>query len=313
MKNLGSDLVEGTDNYGKMVMGLLSPQMDVASVGLVYELIGGFDSEAGQRMRRVFLDKIFSEALTPRARMERAKQKGGKQGVLRAWQRVSPAGMSSALGKWQKNTGQYPAELLEAILGKQTVDTLYELDSVSLQFERIVQKLGGSQTAPWMAEFLRSDYRTERLYHVLQSLGGAFGLGALGGRAMGADMMMSLGFGAVSFLTAWLGSAAVGKMMDYMKDKPIGKRYLLEGTVVSMSHVLTGDPIFASPEQAGGLVRDSVRGKGLRGLRHCGRFGGWVGSVSRRRIKRNSGDALPAGDISQLVVGYRHRSSIHFH
>ena len=277
MRNVGSDLVEGTDNYRNMVKGLFSPGMDVASVGLVYELVGGFDSDAGRRMRRVFMEQLFSEAIPPRARAESAKRKRGKEGRLRAWQRISPGGIGSALGKWQKNSGAYPAELLEAILGKDVVDTLYDLDSVSMQFARIVQKLGGSQTAPWVMEFLRSDYRTERLWQILRQLGGAFGIGAGGGAMIGAGTAMSLGFGAISFLTAWLGSAAVGKMMDYMKDRPVGKRYLLEGTVVSMAHVLTGDPMFASPDVAA-RSRAKVRGgrsvarpSTLRAIRRLGR------------------------------------------
>lgn len=279
LKNVGSDLVEGTDAYRKMVSGLFSPGMDVASVGLVYELVGGFDSEAGRRMRRVFLEQLFSDAVTPRARTERAKQRRGQSKRLRAWQRVSPGGLGTALGKWQRNTGQYPSELLEAILGKPTVDALYDLDSVSLQFARVVQKLGGSQTAPWMQEFLRSDYRTERLWHVLQTMGSAFGFGAVGGGvgyAAGAGAM-SLGFGAVTFLTAWLGSGAVGKLMEFLQDKPIGKRYLLEGTVVSMGHVLTGDPVFASPEVAAESRAKQRAGRGvarpstLRAIRRLGR------------------------------------------
>ena len=277
LRNVGSDLVEGTDNYRNMVKGLFSPGMDVESVALVYELIGGFDSDAGRRIRRVFLEQLFSEAIPPRARAETAKRKRGKEGRLRPWQRISPGGLGTALGKWQKNTGQYPAELLEAILGKDVVDTLYDLDSVSMQFARIVQKLGGSQTAPWVMEFLRSDYRTERLWSILRQLGGAFGIGAGGSAMIGGGAAMSLGFGAVSFLTAWLGSAAVGKMMDYLKDRPIGKRYLLEGTVVSMGHLLTGDPIFATPEQAqrsrarvrGGQA--AVRPSTLRAIRRLGR------------------------------------------
>ncbi len=38
--------------------------------------------------------------------------------------------------------------------------------------------------------------------------------------------------------------------MKFMKGKPVSDRYLLEGTIVALDHVLTGTPIFASPQQA---------------------------------------------------------------
>ena len=267
-KNMGSDLVEGTGNYRNMVMGLLNPSMDVASVAHVYELIGGFDSDAGRRLRRVFLDELFTQAQTPAGRQEAAKRRRGEDTVLKSWERVAPRGLSSALGKWQRKTGQYPAELLEAILGKETVDRLYDLDSIGLQFERMVRKLGGSQTAPWIQEWMRSDYRAERLWYTLRHFGHIFsGVGAAAGGGagmMGAGNMASVGLGIGTFITAWLTTAGFNVFMEYMKDTGFGRRYLLEGTVAAMSHVLTGDPIFASADQHREHLRKVEQGVGVR-------------------------------------------------
>ena len=265
MDNLGSGLVEGTDNYRKLVTSLFTPDMDVESVGLVYELIGGFDSDAGKRVRRVFLENMFSEAVPSIARTERAKRKQGG-GVLKSWRMISPGGMSSALGKWQKKSGQYPSALLEAILGQATVEKLYDLDSLSLQFERVVSQLGGSQTAQKVSAWSKSDYRQQRLQELLSHFGNIFGIGAVAGgsAALGGAGLMALGIGVVAFLTAWLGTAAVGVMMNYMRDKPMGQRYLLEGTAVAMEHVLTGDPIFASPAEHATHKRKYARGEGIK-------------------------------------------------
>ena len=59
-----------------------------------------------------------------------------------------------------------------------------------------------------------------------------------------------LGAGVAAFIGAWLGAAGLNAFMKYVNGKPVGERYLLEGTVVALDHALTRTPVLASPEQA---------------------------------------------------------------
>ena len=77
------------------------------------------------------------------------------------------------------------------------------------------------------------------------------------------------------FIGAWLGSAGLNAFMNYMQGKPVSDRYLLEGTVVALDHILTGTPILASPEQAQ-AHRERISASdddGMRSLTEIGRFG----------------------------------------
>jgi len=298
-------LVEGTGNAAKMVNSLFSPGDTPENIKLMYQLIGGFDSEAGRHVRSVFLENLLENSRPRGAMLELERIREGTTAEREAVQqaqaqlataqqlkdtnaitraevelgdaqkaletkerelqtmppidRIQPTGLSGQIEKWLKKTGKgYKRGTIDAILGKQVVDALIDLRDFEQSFSRLKAQARGSRTGPWITRWLDNDLRRGRLVRMIETLAlslspGAVGAGAVGGIASalaGGNAMVATAFGIAGFISAWLGSAALEVFMNYMKTKPVGRRYLLEGTIVSLDHILTGTPVLASPEQA---------------------------------------------------------------
>ena len=296
--------VEGTSNYARMAQTLFSPGDTPENIGLLYRLIGGFDSEAGKQIRAVFLESMIEgsrprgatleqEVLTERTAEARQNLENAQAQVAQArspaevetaQQRVqqaqealdtateesrtmhpidtvNPLGLSGELEKWLKKTGKgYKRKTLDAILGKEVVDALIDLRDFEQSFARLKAGARGSRTAPWFSRWLDNDVKRARFTQVIQTLtyaliGGGTAAGGMGmsGIPLGSAFSSPIAgafIGIPILISAWLGAVGVNAFIEYMKGKPVGERYLLEGTVVALDHVLTRTPVLASPEQA---------------------------------------------------------------
>lgn len=323
-------LVEGTSNYAQMARSLFSPGDTPQNIDLVYQLIGGRDSEAGRQVRAIFLESLFEDARPKGATLESevvkertaeqrqaleqaqadvinartpAEAETAQQRVTQAQEAldtateesrtmhpidtVNPAGLSGKLETWIKKTGRgYKRKTLDAILGKEVVDALIDLRDMEQSLSRLKAGARGSRTAPWITQWLSNDARRSRLVQVIETLALAFTPAARGGAMIGTgavgltmaftgNPIAAAGVGLTMFIATWLGKAGLNFFMDYMQGKPVSDRYLLEGTVLSLDHVLTGTPVTASPEQAQ-AHREKISASdysGMQSLSQIGRAG----------------------------------------
>ena len=316
--------VEGTSNYARMAQTLFSPGDTPENVNLLYELIGGRDSEAGQRVRQMFLQHLLENArpkgamteemvieqntAEQRAALEQAQEvlntatdetarlqaqadvDAAQAELDRAVQEtrtmkpletINPKGISGEIDKWVKRQGRgYRRATLDAILGKETVDALIDLRNLVERVGTVKAYSSGSRTGPWFARWLKNDAVSTRLTQMLQTLAFAFtpggGIPTTVGTAIGAYLgrgnpVIMAGAGMVGFLTAWLGNTAMQMVMNHMQENGIGQRYLLEGTVMALDHVLTDTPVFASPKQAR-QHREQINAADYTGPRHLWHF-----------------------------------------
>ena len=241
-ENMTQKGIEGTAKHERMVLGLFSSDMDAANIKLTYELIGGFDSEAGSRVRRIVLANIFDTARTAEQRADVAAAARGEADVAPIAGKMSVSGMSRGLGKWVTAANNYSDANLRAVLGDQTVNDLNTLDAFIRSHAGFLKTARGSQTY-----FLLDNAITDQGENFIQAVrrigyqvGGAVAGATIGGKAgldvLGPDMMVAFMMGA----GAWLGDLGANNIRAFMADKPISKRYLLEGTIIEMDRIARG-------------------------------------------------------------------------
>ena len=220
----------------KAMETFFTPGDTPAAVRDKYRLLGGFDSEASQRVRRVFLDKLFGFIRTPQGAADAAAVARGDAPVGQVEQRFRPDGVSQFLNQFSVESADFSQETLRAMLGRQTVNDLNDLDTILQAFGRFMtstrknRSFFGGEGGAYAATM---DRITRHLgWKIASGIGGGAGgsfiggiPGAIAGSAVGA---------AASFIFQWLGSGVSGVFMNAVYGTGFGRRKLLEGIELSM-------------------------------------------------------------------------------
>ena len=104
-----------------LVKAIFKPTTEVGQIPLIYELIGGKDSEGGKAMQAAFVSDLF----------ERAHQAGG------GW----------STGGLRRQLDRYGDRRLEAFLDAETVQSLNDVADIALSMQDFARMSSGSQTA----------------------------------------------------------------------------------------------------------------------------------------------------------------------
>ena len=197
-----------------------------------YKLLGGFNSEASQRVRRAFLDKLFGFIRTPSGTADAGAVARGDAPVGDVSGRYRPDGVTRYMNEFMKESVDYSQETLIAILGERTVNDLNDLDIILQSFGRFMQSTRKNQS------FFGGEGAVYRnvMSRVANNLGGNLFRGAVGG---GAGVAMGGVPGAVAgsvlgFLGQWLGSSAASAAFNSVYGTKTGKRVMLDGIELSM-------------------------------------------------------------------------------
>ena len=211
---------------------IFTPADSPRTIRFKYSVIGGFDSEAGQRVRRAFLGNLFDFVHTKSGQADAAAIARGEQPIGDISTRYDPQGVSKFLNAFKAKSTDYPEETLRVILGNQTVDDLNDLDMILQHFGTFMQSTRRNNS------FFDGEGRTHRsvMQRVAENLGWRFVTGAIGG-AGGNYVGGALGatIGAVGgFLFQWIGeaSANIGFRAFYSGER--GRNILLDGIELAM-------------------------------------------------------------------------------
>ena len=104
-----------------LVKAIFKPTTEIGQIPLIYELIGGKDSEGGKAMQAAFVSDLF----------ERAHQAGG------GW----------STGGLRRQLDRYGDRRLEAFLDAETVQSLNDVADIALSMQDFARMSSGSQTA----------------------------------------------------------------------------------------------------------------------------------------------------------------------
>ena len=208
-------------NPEQLMKAVFQPSTSITQIPLIYEMVGGFDSDAGKAMRSYFVRSLFSEA----------KKTVSTATDRTDWQPLKLAGDIRKLKKSDKGR-------LEAFLGKEGADNVELLGEILASLHEFDRKATGSRTAP-----------------LLQAVGGGMG-GLVGGIATsmlygGNIDLLPLMVGTSLFVTTALGK----KAWDSWNTSRAGQHYLrfgfhersarnLIGAIKHMRHSATWNRIY---------------------------------------------------------------------
>lgn len=198
------------------------------------------------------------------AKLEEAKQELDRvrreSQTMQPIDTINPTGLSGQLETWLRRKGKaYKRKTLDAILGKEVVNALIDLRDFEESIRNLKNAGRGSRTGPWISRLLANDAKRGILRNSLNTLSAIvhpLGLAMMGGATSFAYFMsggsrgIAVGVGVSALIFRWLGIRGLQAFMHYTQNKGYSQRYLLEGTVFALDHVLSGTPILASPEQA---------------------------------------------------------------
>ena len=204
------------DNISKMLYSdIKTLNMSTAQIRGFYQLIGGFNSDAGRQLRALTVRRLIE---TGRA----LKESVGRKSKLTRDKAWKPLALRSELNSFNR-------EHLVEFLGADTVNSLDDLADILVAFDEFSKKAHGSQTA--FLAFMEHGKWTQRLTETIERLGwalfsaiGAAG-GAAGGAAFGGKDAILLGSTALATVTAMIGPRAVEELIT----TDWGRNWLLHG------------------------------------------------------------------------------------
>ena len=232
-----TELTDGSRNLDdpavqRALESVFTPSDTARSIYEKYLLMGGFNSDAGRRARRIFLEKLFGFIRTPQGQADAAAVARGDAPVGEIAARYRSDGISKFMNQFTAEAADYEQETLRAILGAETVDDLNELDIILQNFGRFMQRTKKSDSF-FFGEGRASSYIMERIsqrlgWNLLRGLGGGGVGGFLGG-------LPGMAAGAVvGFLLEWLGHEAMSRSANVLYGSEWGRRTLLNGVELSM-------------------------------------------------------------------------------
>ena len=211
----------GVETFRNAVKTIFSPDMDPASVSTTYDLLGGRDSEAAQRARRIFISELFDKSRTTEQKADISRASRGKDAVAPATEKISPTGLTNQLLRFRDAANNYDDSLLNAIVGEKTMDSINVVDDFIRSHSTEIKTLRGSQTYFLLNDSIKQTSIIDAMAHL--------GAEMMGARSAGGQAA------ALFFVGAWLGPAAMSQLHRYIADKPIGQRWFLEGTKIVMN------------------------------------------------------------------------------
>lgn len=179
------DLSKVTDaNPEQLMKAVFQPSTSITQIPLIYEMVGGFDSEAGKAMRSYFVRSLFSQAKKTTSTVDDKTD----------WKPLRLEGDIRTLNKSDKGR-------LVAFLGKETADNVELLAEVLASLHEFDRKATGSRTAP-----------------LLNALGGGLGglMGTIGNSLLyGGNLdLLPIMAGTTMFATTAIGHAAYRRWIN---------------------------------------------------------------------------------------------------
>ena len=200
-----------------------------------YDLLGGFDSESSQVVRRVFLEGLFGHVYTDAGAADAVRRGAGTaQDAPPVTERYKPKGFQTFMNQFSLQAMDYPDDHLRAILGDSIVDDLYDLDMILQQFGEFMQRV--KKDTP----FFDGEGRSRR--YAMERISEGIGWGIVSGVASAAG---AAGFGwrgavtstlaAVSgFLLQAFGQRAASAAYPILFRFEGGRNALINGIEVAM-------------------------------------------------------------------------------
>ena len=231
------DMTDGSRNLSetsvqRAVANVFTSDDTPASVAMKYELLGGFRSDAAQRVRRIFLGKLFDFVRTDAGHTDARAAARGDAPMSQTSQRFRPEGVSRFLNQFSAESSSYAPETLKAIIGSQAVDDLHDLDIILQSFGRFMQSADRNQS---FFDGVGRGYR-ERMGRIIENFAGN-AIRSLVGAGVGSQVGGGLGVGVgavLGYLGKWLGQQATTRTFDLFYDTDWGRKAMLEGVELSL-------------------------------------------------------------------------------
>ena len=258
---LMEDLLDGSRNprdpaVQRAIETVFTANDTPMSVREKYELMGGPNSDAARRVRRIFLAKMFDFIRTDAGQADAAAVARGEQPVGDLTQRYNAEGIRKYLNQFMISATDYDDKTLRAILGDQTVDDLHDLDGILQAFGRFMKRTGKDE------KFFGVQVRSDLMSRVLNNLGGKL-LGVGGGYAAyqgaGGGIAGALGGAAVGFVLQWLPRAAGNVIFNQLYSHSTGRQALLEGLEVALQGAWGDGARVLERGTQGAAVRQAAR------------------------------------------------------
>lgn len=200
-----------------------------------YKVLGGFHSEGARRVRRIFLGKLFGFIRTAEGQADAARVARGAEPVGERTQQYRPDGIHRFMNQFSVESTNFDQSTLRAILGKQAVDDLNDLDIILQNFGNFMRSTDKNEL--FFGERVQRSIMQRIMSNFAWAIGG--GGGAVGGFGMG-GVPGSIALGVGGFLIGWLGPKASQGIFNLIYSSARGRQTLLNGVELAMRDAWNG-------------------------------------------------------------------------